>query len=192
MVLRLVTVAIGTLCALIVGLAPADMSIAAAQTVVQGPQGRGMPRDQPPGERKGTGTIRGRVTALDTGRPLRRARINVNAPELQETRNVSTGSDGRFEITNLQAGNYSVSVVRGGYLRLGYGQKRPGDPPGRVEVADGQVVSDVNFVLPRMSVTSGRVFDEVGEPIAGVTITAQTGTGTILTSSNRCVNRRRG
>jgi hypothetical protein len=42
-----------------------------------------------------------------------------------------------------------------------------------VEVADGQVVSDVNFVLPRMSVISGRVFDEVGEPIAGVTITAQ-------------------
>ena len=170
---RLVTVAIGTFCALTVGLAPADIAIARAQTVVQGPQGRGMPRDQPPGERKGTGTIRGRVTALDTGRPLRRARINVNAPELQETRNVSTGSDGRFEIANLPAGNYSVFVVRGGYLRLGYGQKRPGDPPGRVEVADGQVVSDVNFVLPRMSVISGRVFDEVGEPIAGVTITAQ-------------------
>ena len=141
---------------------------------MQPPQGRGgPPRDQPPGERKGTGTIRGKVTALDTGRPLRRARINVNAPELQETRNVSTGSDGRFEIANLPAGNYSVSVVRGGYLRLGYGQKRPGDPPGRVEVADGQVVSDVNFALPRMSVISGRVFDEVGEPIAGVTVTAQ-------------------
>jgi hypothetical protein len=42
-----------------------------------------------------------------------------------------------------------------------------------VEVADNQVVSDVNFALPRMSVISGRVFDEVGEPIAGVTITAQ-------------------
>ena len=31
----------------------------------------------------------------------------------------------------------------------------------------------MNFVLPRMSVISGRVFDEVGEPIAGVTISAQ-------------------
>ena len=91
----------------------------------------------------------------------------MNAPELQETRNVSTGSDGRFEVSNLPAGKYSVSVVRGGYLRLGYGQKRPGDPPGRAEVAD------VNFVLPRMSVISGRVYDEVGEPIAGVTISAQ-------------------
>jgi hypothetical protein len=173
MLRRLVTASIGTICALIVGLGPSDIAVANAQIATQGPQGRGMPRDQPPGERKGTGTIRGRVTALDTGRPLRRARISINAPELQETRNVSTGSDGRFEIANLPAGNYSVAVVRGGYLRLGYGQKRPGDPPGRVEVADNQVVSDVNFVLPRMSVISGRVFDEVGEPIAGVTITAQ-------------------
>jgi Carboxypeptidase regulatory-like domain len=174
MLRRLVAAATGTVCALTVGLASVEPANPRAQNVIQGPQGRGAPpRDQPPGERKGTATIRGRVTALDTGRPLRRARINVNAAELQETRNVSTGSDGRFEIANLPAGNYSVSVVRGGYLRLGYGQKRPGDPPGRVELADGQVVSDVNFVLPRMSVISGRVFDEVGEPIAGVTITAQ-------------------
>ena len=172
--LRGLVVATGTLCSLSVCLASVEPAKAGAQIVTQAPQGRGMPpRDQPPGERKGTATIRGRVTALDTGRPLRRARINLNAPELQETRNVSTGSDGRFEVTNLPAGNYSVSVVRGGYLRLGYGQKRPGDPPGRVEVADGQVVADVNFVLPRMSVISGRVFDEVGEPIAGGTITAQ-------------------
>ena len=92
MLRRLVTVAIGTFCALIVGFAPGEIALAGAQNVTQGaqgPQGRGMPRDQPPGERKGTGTIRGRVTALDTGRPLRRARISINAPELQETRNVS-------------------------------------------------------------------------------------------------------
>ncbi len=174
MLRRFSIAAAATICALTISLGSAAPPEIEVQTVMQPPQGRGgPPRDQPPGERKGTGTIRGKVTALDTGRPLRRARINVNAPELQETRNVSTGSDGRFEIANLPAGNYSVSVVRGGYLRLGYGQKRPGDPPGRVEVADGQVVSDVNFALPRMSVISGRVFDEVGEPIAGVTVTAQ-------------------
>jgi hypothetical protein len=82
MLRRLVTVAIGTFCALIVGLPSVDIAVAGAQAVMQGPQGpqgRGMPRDQPPGERKGMGAIRGRVTALDTGRPLRRARINVNA-----------------------------------------------------------------------------------------------------------------
>ena len=131
------------------------------------------PRDRATPEKTGTAVIRGRITALDSGRPLRRVRVMANAPEIQETRSVSTGSDGRFEIANLPAGSYSVSVQRSGYLRLGYGQKRPGDPAGKLELADRQVASDVDFALPRMSVISGRVFDEVGDPIAGVTVMAQ-------------------
>lgn len=165
---------LSALAALTATLGSAAVSATLPGAIDRQQQGRGtMPRDQPPTEKKGTAVIRGRVTAVDTGRPLRRVRINVNAPELQETRAVSTGSDGRFEIAGLPAGNYSVMAVRSGYLRLGYGQKRPGDPPGRVELTEGQVVSDLNFALPRMSVISGRVFDEVGDPIAGVTVTAQ-------------------
>ena len=170
----LVLTAMVTVGALVAGYASPEPERVAAQVVIQTPQGRGVPpRDQPPVERKGTAVIRGRVTGIDTGRPLRRVRITVSAPELQETRNVSTGSDGRFEVANLPAGSYSVSAMRSGYLRLGYGQKRPGDPPGRVELTEGQAVSDLNFALPRMSVISGRVFDEVGDPISGVTVTAQ-------------------
>ena len=163
-----------TVGALIASYRALEPVVASAQVVTQTPSGRGMPpRDQPPGERKGTSVVRGRVTGLDTGRPLRRVRTTLNAPELQETRNVSTGSDGRFEIANLPAGSYSVMAVRSGYLRLGYGQKRPGDPASRLELTEGQVISDLNFALPRMSVISGRVFDEVGDPIAGVTVSAQ-------------------
>jgi hypothetical protein len=147
---------------------------AAPQAAGSGPAiVRQPPRDRAMPEKTGTAVIRGRITALDSGRPLRRVRVAVNAPEIQETRSVSTGSDGRFEIANLPAGSYSVSAQRSGYLRLGYGQKRPGDPAGRLELADRQVVSDVDFALPRMSVISGRVFDEVGDPISGVTVMAQ-------------------
>jgi hypothetical protein len=141
------------------------------------PQGGGrgmaptqMPRDPATPEKKGTAVIRGRITAVDTGRALRRVQVRVNAPEIQETRTASTGSDGKFEIRDLPAGSYTINLTRSGYLRLSYGQKRPGDPAGRLEVTDGQVVSDLNFALPRMSVISGRVFDEVGEPIAGVSV----------------------
>lgn len=129
-----------------------------------------MPRDAATPPNKGTAVIRGRVTAIDTGRALRRVQVRVSAPEIQENRTASTGSDGRFEIRDLPAGSYTVALTRSGYLRLSYGQKRPGDPPGRLEITDGQVVSDLNFALPRMSVISGRVFDEVGEPIAGVSV----------------------
>ena len=157
-----------------VGLASPEPASTQAAIQMQTPQGRGAPpRDQPPTEKKGTAVIRGRVTAVDTGRPLRRAKINVNSPEVQENRAVSTGNDGRFEITNLPAASYSVSITRSGYLRLSYGQKRPGDPATRLDLSDGQTVTDLDFALPRMSVISGRVFDEVGEPIAGVTVTAQ-------------------
>jgi hypothetical protein len=121
-------------------------------------------------QNKGTAVIRGRVTAIDTGRALRRVQVRINAPEIQETRTASTGSDGKFEIRDLPAGSYTVAFNRSGYLRLSYGQKRPGDPAGRLELSEGQVVPELNIALPRMSVISGRVFDEVGEPIAGVTV----------------------
>ena len=174
--LRRLSVAVtGLIWALTMGTGPAAVVTATPQVVTQAPQGRGMapPRDQPANDKKGTAVIKGRITALDTGRPLRRVKINISSPEVQENRAVSTGSDGRFEVANLPAASYSVSVMRSGYLRLSYGQKRPGDPASRLDLADGQTVSDLNFALPRMSVISGRVFDEVGEPIAGVTVTAQ-------------------
>ena len=160
-------------CSVFLSSAPPRLA-AAGQGVVPGaPQGRGMPPRDRVAERKGTALIRGRVTAGDTGRPLRRVKISVSSPELQETRTASTGTDGRFEIGNLPSGSYAVNVTRSGYLRLSYGQKRPGDPVSRLELTEGQAIPDLNFALPRMSVISGRVFDEVGEPIAGVTVTAQ-------------------
>ena len=41
-----------------------------------------------------------------------------------------------------------------------------------MQVADGQAMDHVDFALPRMGVISGRVTDEVGEPIAGVSVWA--------------------
>ena len=38
-------------------------------------------RDAIPGAKKGTSVIRGRITAGDTGKPLRRARVTLTAPE---------------------------------------------------------------------------------------------------------------
>jgi len=63
-----------------------------------------------------------------------------------------------------------VSAARAGFLGLQYGQRRPGEAGRPLQLSDGQTIDRIDFALPRMSVISGRVSDEIGEPLAGVTV----------------------
>jgi carboxypeptidase family protein len=122
---------------------------------------------------RGTAIIRGRIVAGDTGKPLRRARITLTAPELAgEPRNTSTDADGRYEFADLPAGRYTLRVRRSGYLPLAYGQRRPREAAKPLQVLDKEIVERVDVALPRMSVISGRLLDEAGDPIEGVTVHA--------------------
>ena len=120
---------------------------------------------QSPALTKGKGVIRGRVVSADTGKPLRRARVYL-ATGGGESRNVSTGTSGSYEIKDLPPGRYTLRVTRSGYLALTHGQKRPGEPGRPIELADAQVMEKIDFAMPRMGVITGRVLDEVGEPVA--------------------------
>ncbi len=141
---------------------------------LQAPQPRTPPRDATPSAPRGTAVIRGRVVAGDTGRPLRRARITLSSAELgpEARRTVSTNLDGVFEIKELRAARYRMSVARGGYLSLDYGQRRPGEQGRPLQLADGEVLEKIDFALPRMGTITGRVTDENGEPIEGVSMFA--------------------
>ena len=141
-----------------------------SQSQTSGSRSTTPPRDATPETRKGTAVIKGRVVTADGARPLRRVQISVSSPELGEARTVSTGTQGTFEIKELPAGRYSVSASRAGFLGLQYGQRRPGEAGRPLQLADGQTFDHVDFALPRMSVISGRVTDEIGEPLAGVTV----------------------
>jgi hypothetical protein len=110
--------------------------------------------------------VRGRIVAADTGKPLRRARIMLQAPELGgENRTTSTNAEGKFELKDLPAARYNIVVSRSGYLQLRYGQRRPFEAGKLLQVSDKQRVDNVDFALPRMSLITGRVFDETGDPI---------------------------
>src|SRR5690349_20387791 len=74
-----------------------------------------------------TAGIMGRVTHLQTGRPLRRVVIRVVSPTLSSPRRVSTNADGRYEVRDLPPGEYSLEAERPGYLTFAYGQRRPGE-----------------------------------------------------------------
>ena len=132
------------------------------------------PRDTSASAQKGTAVIKGRVVAADSGRPLRRARVSAAGIGLgrEGQKATSTGLDGSFVLKDLPAGRYRITVTRGGYLRIEYGQRRPNEQGRPVDVAEGQTVEKLEIALPRMSGIAGRVTDEGGEPIEGVSVYA--------------------
>ena len=130
-----------------------------------------VPRDARPQPQTGTGAIHGRIVAGDTGRPLPRARVRLTAPELgPDGLSTSTNADGRYEINDLPAARYTLTVTRSGYLSLRYGQRRPLEQGKPLELLDKQALDHIDFSLPRMSQISGRITDEAGEPIAGAIV----------------------
>ncbi len=129
-------------------------------------------RDVPaqPARVDGTGRISGRVLTTDTGRPVRRARVLLNAPELPGGRGTLTDGEGGFDFTGLPAGRYILAASKSGFVTLAYGQRRPLQPGTPLQLQDAQQLTGIELRLPRGSVIAGRVYDETGDPLPGATV----------------------
>ena len=125
------------------------------------------PRESAPAP---TARIAGRVVAADSGRPVRRARVTLNAPELGGPRAALTEDDGTFSFAELPAGRYNLNVSQNGFVALSYGQRRPMQPGTPIQLAQGQALTGIDFRLPRGSVIAGRVYDQEGEPMVGIMV----------------------
>jgi len=126
-----------------------------------------LPQDQVPTP---TGRITGRVVAADSGRPIKRARVFINAAELPGGRGLLTDENGAFDFSELPAGRYTVNASKSGFVALSFGQRRPLQAGTPLQLGDGQQLKGVDFQLPRGSVIGGRIMDEDGEPMAGVMV----------------------
>ncbi|HEY0284457.1 MAG TPA: carboxypeptidase-like regulatory domain-containing protein, partial [Vicinamibacterales bacterium] len=73
----------------------------------------------------GTGRLRGRVVAADTGIPLRRAQVRATSSTIRTIRLTTTDAEGRYEFLNLPAGRYTLNVSKAGYAAIEFGQRRP-------------------------------------------------------------------
>ena len=134
-------------------------------------------RESPNREKPATSRLSGRVVAADTGRPLRGAIVHIVAasarnPNERQGLWVTSDAEGRWALADLQPGGFTVSVEKGGYLTLHYGQKRPFEPGKTIALTAGQSFDNADVVLPRAGVISGKLVDEFGDPVTGALVRA--------------------
>jgi hypothetical protein len=146
--------------------------VAQASTPGQTPS-RTPTRDPRAATAKGTGIIRGQVVDATSGAPIRRATVRLYGSVITPDSTVGavTDDDGRFEIRDLQAGKFTLSATKSGFVTGTAGQTRSSPPP-TVELLDKQIADKVVLKLARGGVIVGRVMDEAGEPAVGVEVRA--------------------
>jgi 5-hydroxyisourate hydrolase-like protein (transthyretin family) len=109
------------------------------------------------------GAISGRVTDATTGAPLSSVFVDANHEGGLIGRSAFTDADGRFTLTTLPVGAYSVGVGLSGYIGQAY--------PTTVVVTTTATTSGVNFALSRVGTIAGRISDAAtGAALTGVTV----------------------
>jgi hypothetical protein len=124
-------------------------------------------------------TLEGRVVKLGTGEPLRKARVTLvregqgigsGRGARPQPVTVLTSAEGEFAFKDVAPGRYRLSVTRNGFVRQEYGQPRPGRPGSALTLTRGQKISDLFFQLLPAGVITGRIYDQDGDPMPGVTV----------------------
>jgi Carboxypeptidase regulatory-like domain len=126
------------------------------------------PRPRPQRVDPLTSSIQGRVTTSDTGAPIRGAEVRLSM-DGRFSRLVTTNGEGRFELRNLPAGEYRLTVSKAGFITLEYGQRRPFEAAATIPLGEGQSATG-NVALIRGGAIFGRVLDEFGDPSVGTRV----------------------
>ncbi len=120
-----------------------------------------------PAANKETATLAGNVVRLDTGEPLKKAKVSLQSRGADAFSDfLLTDEQGHFLFEKVPPGSYELHIARNGYVDAEYGQKKPGAPGAILALSSGQRMTDLVFKLSRTASISGRVLDEDGEPIA--------------------------
>jgi protocatechuate 3,4-dioxygenase beta subunit len=110
--------------------------------------------------------VAGTVVRLDTGEPLKKATVILRSHDnVEQSMFAITDSQGHFQFDKVQPGTYYLDVSHDGFVKLAYGQKKPGDPGANLTLAAGQKMTDLVFKLLRTASINGRVMDEDGQPL---------------------------
>jgi len=124
--------------------------------------------------------IEGQVSNAATGAPVKKAELrlsrvnlNPNTASLQTSYSTTADVAGKFAMTDIEPGKYRLSVSRNGFVNTSYGARGPNRPGTTLTLDPGQHLKEVNFKLTPHGVVSGRIVDEDGDPVARVSVQAQ-------------------
>jgi hypothetical protein len=156
---------------------PLFATVAARQTATP-------PQPAPPA----TAFILGRAIDGSTGKPIAGATIVLGtssaasfaegiglpstAPALSRfPARVLTDSNGSFVFRELPAGTYSLSGTKAGYSSAAYGRSSVSDIASQsIVLRDAERRGDMNLRFWKYGSISGRVLDEAGEPLVGLSL----------------------
>lgn len=136
-----------------------------------------------------SGIIMGRVLDAQSEAPIGGAVVRLAG--IGRGLQVRADAEGRFVFRQLPAATYTLAATTGGngyspsgflvsglgdliapYLDGAYGQRRPGGPAGSIVLGEGAIVADADVRLWRSAGIDGSVFDEAGEPMVDVLVSA--------------------
>ncbi len=130
------------------------------------------PRDGGGTGATGTAVIAGVVLTDDAAaQPVRRAIVTVSGSALATSRSAITDDAGKFAISQLPPGRFSIGVKKAAYIPGAYGAMRPGRPGTALPLTAGQR-ADVTLKIARAAVLAGTIRDQQGETVPGVQISA--------------------
>jgi carboxypeptidase family protein len=135
-----------------------------------------------------TARITGVVKSATDDTPIGRARVSAVADGLPEPRVTLSEPDGRYVLTDLPAGSYTISVTRTGYAPQTHSTGR-NITPTPVVLSNAQRAANIDFALVPGGYISGRILDEDGSPFAGAVVDAlvtrsENGTDTLFSVSS--------
>ena len=126
-------------------------------------------------EERDKATVTGQALNIQTGEPLRKVVVTMmpagRRPEVRPTGvpRAVTGADGKFTITGVEPGRYTLSAERNGYVRFTYDAKKSGQGM-PLQINAGETVKDLSLKLTPHGVVSGRILDEDGDPMSQVQV----------------------
>ena len=149
----------------------------------------GAPRDS--ATQPVSAAISGLISEQGSGRPLAGALVTLRTASSQErSREVVADREGRYEITGIEPGEYTLVAgpgeMRATHLLQAFGQPDPldvsmGMPRSTIILKPGEVRSDVNIALVRSLAIEGRILDQREEPMADAAVQAVRANGAPVT-----------